>query len=360
MGNVRVDDLKRSVIREELVKLTGDFKKAVLLNQLIYWSARTKDTNKYMQEEKERAAKKEAEIDIKKSSGWIYKKADEISEETMLGLSPSNISTHLKALIENEWLYRRRNPDRGWDKTFQYRVNLVKIIKDLYNLGFALKEYPVLTELVILSTSKIEIATSETENDTSKMEDNKSLIDFDDIQTIPNSKTENRNSKTEITTSEIEIGNSKTENRNSEIEEQYHRLLAENTNRDYTQETTTKIESHEIHNDKSKEEEKENKIKYVEDILCLRLEDRQRKLIGTFDMEKLEKSVALATTYTGKTNEEIIRILIAIYNNPANHRGLTDNGKIRAFNKYKKFNNYNQRTYDFDDLEKKLLGWDND
>lgn len=95
-------------------------------------------------------------------------------------------------------------------------------------------------------------------------------------------------------------------------------------------------------------------------MLCLKLEDRQKNVIGTFDMEKLEKSVALATTYTGKTNEEVIRILFAIYNNPSNHNKLVNNEKVRPLNRYKKFNNYNQRTYDFDDLEKKLLGWDND
>jgi len=363
---IKEDNLKRAVIKEELVALTGDFKKAVLLNQLIYWSNKTKDSLKFIQEEKERAINKSDEIDIENSRGWIFKKTEEISSETMLGLSPSNISTHLKVLIENKWIDRRRNPCKGWDKTFQYRVNLVKIIRDLYNLGYRLKEreekinylYDELTKLVIVPISETENGISEIEvlsyeENNSSLNDNK-LIDFEEIQSIINSKTENH-------TSETKFGNSETEPRSSETKEQYHRLLSEITDKDYTLETTTtKIDDDILHNDKSKEEEKESKIKYVEEMLCLKLEDRQKNVIGTFDMEKLEKSVALATTYTGKTNEEIIRILFAIYNNPSNHNKLVNNEKVRPLNRYKKFNNYNQRTYDFEDLEKKLLGWDND
>ncbi len=377
---IKEDNLKRAVIKEDLVALTGDFKKAVLLNQLIYWSNKTKDSLKFIQEEKERAINKSDEIDIENSRGWIFKKTEEISSETMLGLSPSNISTHLKVLIENKWIDRRRNPCKGWDKTFQYRVNLVKIIRDLYNLGYRLKEreekinylYDELTKLVIVPISETETGNSEIENGISETEvlsyeennssltDNK-LIEFDEIQSIINSKTESHVSKTENHISETEFGNSETEPRSSETKEQYHRLLAEITDKDYTPETTTtKIDNEILHNDKSKEEEKKGKIKYVEEMLCLKLEDRQRNVIGTFDMKRLERSVALATTYTGKTNEEIIRILFAIYNNPSNHNKLNESEKIKHFNKYKKFSNYNQRTYDFEDLEKKLLGWDND
>ena len=35
--------LKRVVIKEELVELTGDFVKAVLLQQMLYWSERVQD-----------------------------------------------------------------------------------------------------------------------------------------------------------------------------------------------------------------------------------------------------------------------------------------------------------------------------
>ena len=47
--------LKRVVIKEELVVLTGDIFKAVILNQFLYWSERVKDFDKFISEEKVRA-----------------------------------------------------------------------------------------------------------------------------------------------------------------------------------------------------------------------------------------------------------------------------------------------------------------
>ena len=49
--------LKRAVIKEELVELTGDFRPALILNQFIYGIERMYDTDKYILEEKERALK---------------------------------------------------------------------------------------------------------------------------------------------------------------------------------------------------------------------------------------------------------------------------------------------------------------
>lgn len=111
--------LKRAVIKEELVKLTGDFKKAILLNQLIYWSERVKDYDEFIKEEKQRARmamnaeeKQRAELlkEIKLSHGWIYKTAEDLSSETMLNMSKSSIGRHLEHLLDKGWLERRKNP----------------------------------------------------------------------------------------------------------------------------------------------------------------------------------------------------------------------------------------------------------
>ena len=56
--------LKRVVIKEELVALTGDFRPALILNQFIYWIERMYDTDKYILEEKERALREDMEINI--------------------------------------------------------------------------------------------------------------------------------------------------------------------------------------------------------------------------------------------------------------------------------------------------------
>ncbi|PEL95291.1 helix-turn-helix domain-containing protein [Bacillus cereus] len=142
--------LKRAVIKEELVVLTGDFKKAVLLNQLIYWSERVNDYDKFIEEEKKRARmamnteeKQRAEIlkQIELLHGWIYKSAEDMSIETMLGMSKSSIGRHLESLLENGWLERRNNPNWKGDNTYQYRVDILKIQKDLFRLGYFLEGY---------------------------------------------------------------------------------------------------------------------------------------------------------------------------------------------------------------------------
>lgn len=45
--------LKRAVIKEELVKLTGNYKLTLVLNQFIYWSSRVGKNrwNKFQKEE---------------------------------------------------------------------------------------------------------------------------------------------------------------------------------------------------------------------------------------------------------------------------------------------------------------------
>ena len=127
------DIIKTAVIRQELLELTGDYKKAIILNQFIYWHSRVRDYDKFLQEEKERGDGKE--IDFR--NGWIYKKADELSAETMLGLSPSNMRKHIKSLVDNGWIQERSNPKHKWDKTIQYRVDVTKIQNDLIEIGYS-------------------------------------------------------------------------------------------------------------------------------------------------------------------------------------------------------------------------------
>lgn len=167
--------IKRAVIKEELVALTGDFKKAVILNQFIYWSERVSDFDKFVEEEKKRASfamtseeRGQAEIveQLPLSQGWIYKSAEEMSEETMLGLSRSNIGTHLNYLVEQGWLDRRKNPKWKADKTFQYRVNIINIQRDLLILGYSLEGYKIDISLFQNETSMSNNRTSVFRNET--------------------------------------------------------------------------------------------------------------------------------------------------------------------------------------------------
>lgn len=144
----KVRKLKRVVIKEELMALTGKQNHAIVLNQMIYWSERVKDSDKFIEEELNRVRKfmdgsEESLEEIKETlkSGWIYKSADEMVDETMLNISERTMQRVFESLVENKWLDRRRNPKYKWDKTWQYRVNLNKIQSDLINLGYSLDGY---------------------------------------------------------------------------------------------------------------------------------------------------------------------------------------------------------------------------
>lgn len=152
--------LKRVVIKEELVELTGDYKKALILNQFLYWSERVKDFDNFIIEENKRK-KVDSANDLNLTHGWIYKTAKELSEEIMVNLSESNIRIHINILIDNGWLIQRANPKYKWDKTIQYRVNILKIQEDLQELGFNLDGY---------SSFKIEDGNFKTEDHTSCFE----------------------------------------------------------------------------------------------------------------------------------------------------------------------------------------------
>ena len=142
--------LKRVVIKEELVELTGDYRPAIILNQILYWTERMFDTDNYIREEKTRALNNDTEINIMESKGWIYKTAEDLNEELMVGMSTPTIRKYIKQLVEQGYLVQRKNPKYKWDKTIQYRVDLYKIQLDLGKLGYALEGYRLLPNIQIV------------------------------------------------------------------------------------------------------------------------------------------------------------------------------------------------------------------
>ena len=100
------------------------------------------------------------------------------------------------------------------------------------------------------------------------------------------------------------------------------KISLENTNKDYMDIISTREN---IHNDKcekedSLEEELTNKkVEYVEEMLDIKLNKKQRKIISTLEMDRLERSVLIVSTYTDKSDIELYKILVTIYNNPNNH-----------------------------------------
>ena len=142
--------LKRAVIKEEFVALTGDYLSALILNQMIYWLEKMNDFDKFIQEEITRTENNDSdeEINMPLTHGWVYKKSSELVDELMLSrdsksklMSEKTIRRHIEKLVEAGWLDKRKNIKYKWDRTYQYRVNLVKISEDLEKIGYSLQGY---------------------------------------------------------------------------------------------------------------------------------------------------------------------------------------------------------------------------
>lgn len=184
-----IKKLKRVMIKEEFARLTGDVVKAIILNQFIYWSERVSDFDTFITEEKSRAGQSGTNVMIEPTNGWIYKTAEELSDETMLNMAPNTILRHIKFLIDRGWLDERNNPVHRWDRTKQYRVNLLKIHQDLCEIGYTLQDYKV-----DLPFSKMENAFSKTENGSSKIENGISEMEnrtLQNVKAIPEITTKN-------------------------------------------------------------------------------------------------------------------------------------------------------------------------
>jgi hypothetical protein len=134
MSNMR--KLRRVVIKEELVALTGDPIEALILNQFIYWTEHMYGYDKYILEEKKRYENEGQELNIQLTHGWIYKRAEDIADEIMFPMSKPTARKHMANLIEKGYLSERDNPSLRWDKTKQYRVNMKKVYNDLTAMGY--------------------------------------------------------------------------------------------------------------------------------------------------------------------------------------------------------------------------------
>jgi hypothetical protein len=131
--------LRRVVIKEEYVALTGDHVSAVLLSQIEYWTMRTHDFDRFLAEEKARGKTEGREVAVPFLHGWIYKTAEDLSAETMIGLSANTIRARLKRLVEMGWIGERNNLLHSWDRTKQYRFNAGAVAAGLERLGYHLE-----------------------------------------------------------------------------------------------------------------------------------------------------------------------------------------------------------------------------
>jgi hypothetical protein len=100
---------------------------------------RTHDFDRFLAEEKNRSKMEGKETGIPFLHGWIYKTAEDLSAETMMGLSANTIRARLRRLVERGWISERNNPDHSWDRTKQYRFNARAVAASLEHLGYHLE-----------------------------------------------------------------------------------------------------------------------------------------------------------------------------------------------------------------------------
>lgn len=139
------------VIRESLVDITGSTNEAKILNQFLYWTKNTYSFAEQIKEEKKRLERegdteKRIDIDVEElKAGWIYKSIDNLYDELLGDISQDTIAKCIKNLISKGFLFRRRNPRLKWDRTYQYRVDLVKISESLQEKGWTIEEFKITT-----------------------------------------------------------------------------------------------------------------------------------------------------------------------------------------------------------------------
>lgn len=129
--------LKRVVIKEEFVSLLGCPVQALVLNQFLYWAERCKDFDQFIAEEKSRRPDTHIEL----THGWVYKKSSDLAEEILLCKSEKTVRRAVIELVSLGFVHERANPQDKWNKTLQYRPDLLAIKQGLEEIGHQLCGY---------------------------------------------------------------------------------------------------------------------------------------------------------------------------------------------------------------------------
>ncbi|MFI3805823.1 hypothetical protein [Vagococcus fluvialis] len=152
--------LRTSFLRKELVDLTKDSNKAIVLDKLISKSEKDENSAKFVQEEINRFQRYENKkvdsvlyIDLVDEAryGWMHISSSDLIEESLLSISKATMSRILKDLLDHNWINKRLNPRYPGDNTPQYRVNLLKLQFDLRSMNNNLNAYPFIMNLVNLT-----------------------------------------------------------------------------------------------------------------------------------------------------------------------------------------------------------------
>lgn len=132
--------MRKAVLREDLMKVTGDVVQAMVLGQMLYWTKHLDKVNDWLFEENKRLA----EYDLPQHEynyGWIYKSARQMREDLMNAFSEDAIQRSFSALTKSGVLLKRNNPICGYDRKLQYRIDLLLLRRKLREIGFEMTDF---------------------------------------------------------------------------------------------------------------------------------------------------------------------------------------------------------------------------
>jgi hypothetical protein len=135
--------LKRAVIKEELVALTGQWQEAVILQQLLHWTQTINQSDELIRQQiaafKQMGMEKEAdEISSLIRDGWFYKSAEELADELMC-MKKTQVNNYLNRLEEKKFF--KSVPFSPTKRTRYIKVNVRYIRDELAKLGYTLEGF---------------------------------------------------------------------------------------------------------------------------------------------------------------------------------------------------------------------------
>jgi hypothetical protein len=126
--------LRKVPLREDLMMLTKDLNQSLVLGQMLYWTERIDDLNDLILEENKRLAEHD-QPQVEYNYGWIWKSARQMSEELFFALGEDTVQRAFAGLLSRGLLTKRRNPKFKYDRTVQYRVDLIVLRRMLKDIG---------------------------------------------------------------------------------------------------------------------------------------------------------------------------------------------------------------------------------
>jgi hypothetical protein len=132
--------MKKAVLREDLMVLTGDLCQSMVLGQMIYWTKTLDKINDWLFEENKRLADSD-QPQHDYNYGWIWKSAKEMRTDLFNSFSEDAIQRAFTALTNRGVLMKRNNPYLRYDRKLHYRVDLVLLRRLLRECGFEMTDF---------------------------------------------------------------------------------------------------------------------------------------------------------------------------------------------------------------------------